>query len=200
MTKPPDYNPTVALENTSEIPFGALLEAIVGREHVLSVSGTPTTGDGAPTSGRIAVDSSTDPDTYYVGDGSAWKAVESFAELQARAGGGGSVHNPDTVDLDGSDTDYAASGEPRDNYVLKVSNGGGSSANLQGVQNVAKAGAILTIVADTVNNNIVIEDANGSSPDFLCESSTNKTLDASGETIMFVSDGTDWRQFELDQQ
>lgn len=200
MGKPPDYNPTVPLENTSEIPVGALLEAAVGREHVLAVSGTPTTSDGFPTSGRIAVDTSTDPDTYYVGDGSSWQTVETWAELQVRVGGAGSVHNPDTVDLDGSNTDYAAAGEPRDNYVLKVSNGGASSAELQGVQNIAQAGVILTIVADTVTNNIVLADAHGNSPDFINDGSTDTTLDASGETAMYVCDGTDWREFEVDQQ
>jgi hypothetical protein len=200
MTKPPDYNPTVPLENTSEIPFGALLKAIVGREHVKAVSGTPSASDEAPRSGRVAVDTSTDPETYYVGDGSSWQTVESWAELQARNGGVGSVHNPDTVDLDGSDTDYTASGEPRDSYTLKVSNGGGTSAELQGVQGIVKAGVELKIVADTVSSNITIADANGDSPDFLCEGDSDKTLDASGETIVFVCDGTDWRQAELDQQ
>lgn len=196
----PDYNPTVPLENTSEIPLGALLQAAVGREHVKAVSGTPTTSDAFPTSGRIAVDTSTDPNTYYVGDGSSWQAVETWAELQARAGGVGSVHNPDTVDLSGSNTDYSASGEPRDNYVLKVSNSGGSSAELRGVQGIAQAGVHLTIVADTVTNNIVLADANGNSPDFINDGSTDTTLDASGELAVYVCDGTDWREMEVDQQ
>lgn len=201
MGKPPDYNPTVPLENTSEIPVGAVLEGIVGREHVVSTSGAPTTSDAFPTSGRVAADTSTNPDTYYVGDGSTWQTVETWAELQARMGGVGSVHNPDTVDIDGSNTDYSAAGEPRDNYVLKVSNGAsGSSAELQGVQGIAQAGVILTIVADTVTSDVVLADAQGNSPDFINDGSSDTTLDASGEVAMYVCDGTDWREFEVDQQ
>lgn len=82
MGKPPDYNPTVALDSDNRVPVGAVLEAAVGREHVVSVSGTPTTSDAFPTSGRLAADTSTDPDTWYIGDGSAWQTVDSFVDLQ----------------------------------------------------------------------------------------------------------------------
>lgn len=82
MGKNPDYNPTVPLDSDNRVPLGGLLEAAVGSENVVAVSGTPTTSDAFPTSGRVAVDTSTDPGTYYVGDGSAWQAADSAVDIQ----------------------------------------------------------------------------------------------------------------------
>lgn len=83
MGKNPDYNPTVALDGDNRIPVGAVLEAAVGREHVVATDGDPdTASDAHPTSGRLAADTSTDPDTYYVGDGSSWNAVDANVALQ----------------------------------------------------------------------------------------------------------------------
>lgn len=83
MGKNPDYNPTVSLDADNRIPIGAVLEAAVGRGNVVATDGDPdTTSDAHPTSGRLAADTSTDPDTWYIGDGSSWNAVASSVALQ----------------------------------------------------------------------------------------------------------------------
>lgn len=82
MSLNPDYNPTVSLDNDTRIPLGAVLQGVVGREHVVGVNGATTTSDAFPTSGRLAADTSTSPFTYYIGDGSSWTAVDSSVEIQ----------------------------------------------------------------------------------------------------------------------
>lgn len=93
MGSPPDYDPTVPLENTREVLLGVMLEAFVGREHVVTVSGTPTTSDAFPTDGRIAKDTSTSPDTYYIGDGSAWQTAQTWLRLQASSAAPSGFHH-----------------------------------------------------------------------------------------------------------
>lgn len=184
MGKNPDYNPTVPNTGT-EPELGTLLEAYVGRENVLAVSGTPTTSDGYPTDGRVAVDTSTDPDTYYIGDGSSW--------VQATLG---STANPDTGDLAGSDGALTASGGPRSPYVYRVDSTS-STANLQGItHSSAQVGQLLVLMGTsggTTNAVTVVDNASVTNA-FQMQGGTNETIDAASDAILFVFDGTDWSE------
>lgn len=184
MGKPPDYNPTVP--NTGTIPEnGTELEAYVGRENVVAVDGTPTASDAFPTDGRVAVDTTTDPDTYYIGDGTSWNEA-----------GVGTVDNPDTLDLDASNQEHTMAGDARDTYVLVVTNGGASNANLQGLTGNAKNGCVVRIIAGaTMTNAVVIEDnATGATDPFQTAGGTNETLSATGDSWIGVYTGSDWRE------
>lgn len=185
MGSPPDYNPTVPNTNTTPA-VGALLEAFVGREHVLTTSGAPTTSDGFPTAGRVAKDTSTSPATYYVGDGSSW--------VQA---GLGSPENPDTHDLGGENGAATASGGGQPVTVLRIESTS-STANLTGYNAPnARPGDILHVMGAVGNptNAVTITD-NESGPDnaFQTSSGSNQTVDAASDVHTFVFDGTDWAQ------
>lgn len=196
----PSYNPTVPLENTSEIPLGALLAAAVDGDVVVS-SGAPTaSADGFPRSGRIAKDTSTSPATYYIGDGSSWQVVETWAELQVTEGGVGTPHNPDTADLGGSNAEVTVSGAPHNPYVLRVDSTS-STATLQGVTgSAAREGAMLVLMGTTggQTNTVTVEDGNGTATDpFQNPNNEDLTIDADTDVIVYVYAEGDWRhQFD----
>lgn len=184
MGKPPDYNPTVPQTNSTAAP-GAEYEALVDREHVVAVSGTPTTSDAFPTAGRVAADTSTSPPTYYIGDGSSW--------LQARPGG---IHNPDAYDIPASEAVPTASYGAEDPYVLKV-NASAGAANLTGFTHPdAVAGQRLIVMgASNIQNAVTIKDNNASATNaFQTTSGSDQTVDAASDLHVFVFDGTDWAQ------
>lgn len=184
MGKPPDYNPTVP--NTGTVPeVGVLAEALVDREHVVAVSGTPTTSDAFPTDGRVAVDTSTDPDTYYIGDGSSW--VQAFL---------GSPANPDSGDLAGSDGALTANGGPHQPYVFRVDSTS-STANLQGLTaSWANPGQLLVLMGASggITNAVTVVDDASVTNAFQTTGGSNQTIDAATDIHTFVFDGTDWSQ------
>lgn len=154
----PDYTATIDIENTDEVLIGALLKGAVGRENVVPVSGEPTADDAFPTAGRVAADTSSDPPTYYIGDGDAWQVVETWAQLQSTLGESTSTSgvspgfgtwteaDPDrgtivtaeaTAETDGTDTaevgvavDESGEGGPADYTVTIVESVGDNSAGV----------------------------------------------------------------------
>lgn len=185
MGSPPDYNPTVPQTNTTPA-VGAMLEAFVGREHVETTSGAPTTSDAFPTAGRVAKDTSTSPATYYIGDGSSW--------IQA---GLGSPENPDTHDLEGSNGAATASGGGQLVTVLRVDSTS-STANLTGYNAPnARPGDILHVmgaVGDPANAVTITDNEAGPDNAFQTDSDAGLTVDAESDVFTFVFDGTDWAQ------
>lgn len=175
MGKNPDYNPTVTLDGDNRVPVGAVLEAAVGREHVVAVSGTPTTSDAFPTSGRLAVDTSTDPDTYYVGDGSAWQSVDSFVDLQGYL----NVRDVNRETLSGDKT--IATGDAQ----IQNIDPGGAARNVDLPAEEAGLVYVIGNRADAAEDITVRDDAD----------STLLTLNQD-DVGYFISDGTGWIAFE----
>lgn len=175
MGKNPDYSPTVSLDGDNRVPLGALLEAAVGREHVVAVSGTPTTSDAFPTSGRIAVDTSTNPDTYYIGDGSAWQSAADAVDIQ----GSINTRSVNRETLSGDKT--LATG---DATIQNIDPGGGA----RNVDLPAEEAGLVFIIgnrADAAEDITVRDDAD----------STLLTLNQD-DVGYFISDGTGWVAFE----
>lgn len=175
--KQPDYNPTVPLDSDNMVPLGGLLEATVGRENVLSVSGTPTTSDGFPTSGRVAVDTSTDPDTYYVGDGSAWQAAASSIAVQGQL----NTRNVNRETLSGDKT--IATGDAQIHNI----DPGGAARNVDLPAEEAGLHYIIGNRADAAEAITVRDDAD----------STIVTVNQN-ETAVCISDGTGWIAYVAD--
>lgn len=175
MPRNPDYNPTVAIDGDNRIPVGAVLEGAVGREHVVATSGAPTTSDAFPTSGRLAADTSTDPDTYYVGDGSAWQAVDTFVDLQGYL----NVRDVNRETLSGDKTLTTS-----DATVQNIDPGGGA----RNVDLPAEEAGLVFVIgnrADAAEDITVRDDAD----------STILTLNQD-DVGYFISDGTGWVALE----
>lgn len=149
MGKNPNYNPTVPTDSDDEVPIGALLEAAVGRENVVAVTGTPTTDDAFPRDGRVAVDTSTDPDTYYIGDGSSWNAVASTTQFQGLL----NVRSLNVETLSGDKT--LATGDPQ----LQVIDPGGAARNVDLPAEEAGLQFLIGNAADAAEDITVRDDA-----------------------------------------
>jgi len=177
MGQNPDYNPTVSLDADDRVPVGAVLEAAVGREHAIAVSGTPTTSDGFPTSGRLAVDTSTDPNTYYVGDGSAWQAAASSVGLQGVL----NARSTNRETLSGDKT--LATGDAQ----IQNIDPGGAARNLDLPAEEAGLQFLIANRADAAEAITVRDDSD----------STLVTVNQD-ETAVCISDGTGWIAYVAD--